>query len=92
MRTWEATTKLITKRLRRLENPVASGEVQGPSAADILRARRRRRLEAAGLPYEEPRVDPAFYANGRRPTWAEVLRSARARRCANAATAPGSES
>ena len=40
--------------------------------------RLRRRL---GPAYQEPPpLDPALYANGRRPTWAEVLRSARARR------------
>ena len=72
--------KLITKRLCRLESRVVSREFQGPSAVEILRERRRRCSEASGLPYVERPLDPALYANGRPPTWAEVLRSARARR------------
>jgi hypothetical protein len=38
----------------------------------------------SGLPYEERVPDPQLYEHGRCPTWAEVLRSARARRCADA--------
>jgi hypothetical protein len=77
--------KLITKRISRLENRVASREFQGPSWGEVLRERLRRRL---GPAYQEPPpLDPALYANGRRPTWAEVLRSARARRHAESVPA-----
>ena len=38
---------------RQLQPPPAVGE-RGPSAADVLRERRRRRLEAEGLPPDEP--------------------------------------
>jgi hypothetical protein len=73
--------KTIIRRLQKLEEKVANHEIGGPSCADILRERRRRRLEAMGLPYEEPSHDPKLYENGNRPTWADVLRSHRARRC-----------
>jgi hypothetical protein len=72
--------KLITRRIRLLKNRVASHEIGGPSPVEVLRERRRRRLEASGLPYEEPALDPLLIANGRRPTYAEILRSVRARR------------
>jgi hypothetical protein len=74
--------KHITRRICRLEMRVANHEIGGPSAAEILRERRRRRL---GPIYQEPPAqNPVRYANGRQPTCAEVLRSARARRRANA--------
>ena len=76
--------KFINKRICLLEKRVANHEIGGPSAVEILRERRRRRAEASGLPYVERPLDPALFADGRRPTWAEVLRSARARRCVNA--------
>ncbi|SRR5260370_42069985 len=76
--------KTIARRLRLLENRVASHEIGGPSPAEVLRERRRRRLEASGLPYEERALEPLPFELGRRPTCAEVLRSARARRCADA--------
>jgi hypothetical protein len=76
--------KLITKRLCRLEKRVANHEIGKPSAAEILRERRRRRAQVSGLPYGEHQPDPALYADGRRPTWAEILRSARALRRVNA--------
>jgi hypothetical protein len=73
--------RTITKRLCRLEGAVA-GRLRGPSPAEVLRERKRRRL---GEAYREPPpLDPVLYANGRQPTCAEVLRSARARRCVNA--------
>ena len=71
--------KTIIRRLRKLEEKVANHEIGCPSWVDVLRERRRRRLEAAGLPYEEP---PKLYENGKIPTWADVLRSHRAHRCA----------
>jgi hypothetical protein len=80
---WEAM-KTIIRRLRQLEEKAANQEIGGPNPVDVLRERRRRRAEASGVPYEEPMRDPKLYENGRRPTWAEVLRSHRARRCAEA--------
>jgi hypothetical protein len=76
--------KTIARRLRLLENRVASHEIGGPSPVEVLRERRRRRLEASGLPYEERAPESILYELGRRPTCAEVLRSARTRRCADA--------
>jgi hypothetical protein len=75
--------KTIIRRLCRLEETLA------PQAADeevrianLLRERRRRRLEASGLPYEERPVEPYPRTLGRRATWAEVLRERRALRTA----------
>src|SRR4051812_47149724 len=42
----------VRRLQRQLEPPPAVGE-RGPSAADVLRERRRRRLEAEGLPPDE---------------------------------------
>src|SRR5258708_3967298 len=52
------TMRAISNRIRRLERTLVPPVLdEGESAADILRARRRRRLEAAGLPFEEePRI------------------------------------
>ena len=72
--------KTIIRRLCRLEEKVATHEIGGPSWVDVLRERRRRRFEASGMPYEERAPGPRLYEHGRRPTWAEILRSARARR------------
>jgi hypothetical protein len=44
--------RAISYRIRRLEKIVAPPvPEEGESAADVLRARRRRRLEAAGQPF-----------------------------------------
>ncbi len=50
--------RAISNRLRRLEKTIAPPvPEEGESAADIFRARRRRRLEAAGEPFvEDPRI------------------------------------
>jgi hypothetical protein len=81
--------KMMARRLRLLENKVSKHEIVGPSWADVLRERRRRRLGSA---YKEPPPpDPVLYANGRQPTWAEVLRSARARRCTEARSRPAEQ-
>jgi hypothetical protein len=74
-------------RLRLLESRSSGQEIGKPSPADVLRERRRRRLEASGLPYE----DPSLYVNGRRPTCAEILRGARARRCADSQSQPAQQ-
>jgi hypothetical protein len=52
------TMRAISNRIRRLERALVPPVLEeGESAAEILRARRRRRLEAAGLPFvEEPRI------------------------------------
>src|SRR5260370_8021475 len=59
--------KLITRRIRLLENRVASHEIGRPSPVEVLRERRRRRLEANGLPYVE---------RGREPLVPDVCRGA----------------
>ena len=74
--------RTMAKRLRILENRLAPQEIGGVTIADTVRARRRRRCQESGLPYQEPTRDPILYANGRRPTLAEILRSRRARRIA----------
>jgi hypothetical protein len=72
--------KMMARRLRLLEIKVSKHEIGVRSWADVLRERRRRRLGSA---YKEPPPPlPALFVNGRQPTWAETLRSARARRCA----------
>ena len=72
--------KAIIRRLRLLENRVDSHEIGGPSWAEVLRERRRRRFEASGLPYEERAHGLLLGEHGRPQSWAEVLRGARARR------------
>jgi hypothetical protein len=75
--------KAIIMRLRRLEERVANRETGGPSPIEVLRERRRRHLEAIGLPYVERPRELLVFEDGRRPTCAEVLRAARARRHAD---------
>src|SRR5258708_240081 len=75
-----AGMKAIITRLRRLEERVANHQTGGPSRVDVLRERRRRRLEASGLPYVERPREPLVFEHGRCATCAEVLRAARARR------------
>jgi hypothetical protein len=82
--------KAIYRRLRRLEERVAAQDFQAPAWVEVLRERRRRRLEANGLPYEPVR-DPIPHVNGRRPTWAEVLRYRRSPRTAAAASRRAAE-
>jgi hypothetical protein len=72
--------KTIITRLRRLEERAAA-RFQVPDWVPILVEKQRRRAEANGLVYQEPWRDPELYANGRRPTWAQVLQSHQARRC-----------
>ena len=72
--------KTIVRRLSRLEERAANHEIGGPNWVEILMEKQRRRAEADGLPYKEPWLDPKLYANGRRPTWAQVLQSHQARR------------
>jgi hypothetical protein len=57
--------KAITGRLRRLETRFVPQVNEGVRrAADILRERRRRRLEAAGQPFEETRPEVASPGSG----------------------------
>ena len=75
--------KTIVRRLRKLEEKAASRAFIVAGWVSVLRERRRRRAEAAGVAYVEPvrvPIDPALFAKGRWPSWAEVLRSHRARR------------
>jgi hypothetical protein len=76
--------KAIDRRLRRLEE---QGKPQvnerGETHAEVIRARRRRRLEVAGLPYEEPPREIFVGARSR----SEIMRLARQRRRDRAASA-----
>jgi hypothetical protein len=74
--------KTIISRLRRLEERVADPNFGGPSPAEVLWERRRRRLEAEGLPFEERPPEPGFHTHGSGVLDAEVLLNARARRWA----------
>jgi hypothetical protein len=69
--------KALKRRIRRLEQRLAPQPAsRGPSAVDILRERRRRRLEAAGQPIEEPPAQVTSAA-GRLRSVVEILRQAR---------------
>jgi hypothetical protein len=67
--------KAVARRLRRLElkgqRAVAASEMS-PCAAEVLRERRRRRLEAEGLPPDEP--EPCLGGGGAPLSCAEMLR------------------
>jgi hypothetical protein len=67
--------KAMLRRLRRLElqcQRAAAVNESGPSAADVLRERRRRRLESEGLPPDEPEH---YLVGGSAPlSCAEMLR------------------
>jgi len=70
--------KAMHRRIRRLEEKWAPEPVsRGPSPADILRERRRRRLEAEGLAFEEPTPIQFTSGAGRRLSVAEILRQRR---------------
>ena len=71
--------KALKRRIRRLEQRLAPQPAnQGPSAVDILRERRRR-LEAAGQPFEEPAPAQVTSGSGRPRSVVEILRQARNR-------------
>ncbi len=66
----------IGRRLRRLEDQLKPRvNEHGETAADVVRARRRRRLEAAGLLYEE--LSREIFAGAR--SRGEIMRFARQR-------------
>jgi hypothetical protein len=69
--------KAIFKRLCRLEDRVAGPGFQGPSPAEVLLERRRRRLEAGGLPFELPPPGRLVHARGNSLRIADVLRNRR---------------
>ncbi len=64
----------IGRRLRRLEDQLKPRvNEHGETAADVVRSRRRRRLEAAGLPYEDrPREISAALGQGAKPFVGQV--------------------
>jgi len=70
----------LQRRIRKLEAPFAVHEVVEASWVAVMRERQRRRAEAEGRPYVEPVREPLVNANGRCPTWAEVMRARRAHR------------
>jgi hypothetical protein len=74
--------KAIFKRLCRLEDRVASPGFQGPSPAEVLFERRRRRLEASGLPFEDRPPESFLCPHGK--SIADVLRNRRTRRSTEA--------
>jgi len=88
--------RALKRRIRRLEEKLAPEPVsRGPSPADILRERRRRRLQAEGLAFEEPTPIQFTSGTGRRLSVAEILRQRRDNRlrsnsghAASAARAP----
>jgi len=72
--------KALKRRIRRLEQRLAPQPAsKGPSAVDILRERRRRRLEAAGQLFEEPAPAQLTSGSGRPRSVVEILRQARNR-------------
>ena len=80
--------KAILRRLDRIEQSLApkptAQDRRMAELADLIRERRRRRLEAAGLPFQEPPpLPPNCY--GRRLSIAETLRARREERLMEAA-------
>ena len=80
--------KAILRRLDRIEQSLApkptAQDRRMAELADLIRERRRRRLEAAGLPFQEPPpLPPNCY--GRRLSIAETLRARREERLMQAA-------
>jgi hypothetical protein len=68
--------KALKRRICRLEQRLAPQPAsKGPSPVDILRERRRRRLEAAGQPFEEPPAQVTSAADRPRSV-VEILRQA----------------
>jgi hypothetical protein len=78
--------KPIMRRLRRLELNFGVCESDGPSVAEIIYERRRRRLAAEGLPCEEH--PPGYFRRGGSGVIdADELRNALTRRHAEAVLA-----
>ena len=72
--------KALLRRICQLQERVASSNSSGPSWVDVLFERQRLRREASGLPPEP--LEPLLDERGRPRTWADVLTSCQARRCA----------
>jgi hypothetical protein len=73
--------KMILTRLTRLEErSMPSIDWASQQTADLLRERRRRRLEAAGLPFEDRQPRSALLNQGRLLSFAETLRLCRQER------------
>jgi hypothetical protein len=74
--------KAIDRRLRRLEESFSPQEnEQGESLAELIRARRRRRAEASGEPFEL-RPCEVIHDQDRYLSVADILRSGRQRTAA----------
>jgi hypothetical protein len=73
----------LQRRVRKLELPLAVYEVPEPGWVAVMRERRRRRAEAEGRPYVEPVRESLIIEQGNCPSWDQVMRAHRARRCAN---------
>jgi hypothetical protein len=70
--------KTMIRRLRRIEARLApKPDVASERAAELIRERRRRRLEAAGQPYEELPWHTVALPPGRRLSIAETIRIGR---------------
>jgi hypothetical protein len=83
--------KVMFRRLRRLEERLApKPDAASERAAEVIRERRRRRLEAAGQPYEELSWHTIELPSGRRLSIAEAIRLGRQlAQQRSLATAPG---
>jgi hypothetical protein len=81
----------LQRRIRKLDAPLAVHEVVEASWVAVMRERQRRRAEAEGRTYVEPLREPLVLANGTCPTWAEIMRAHRARRCAESQRAGTAE-
>ena len=74
------TVKALVTRIRRLEQRnVTAEDNKSQLLANLIRERRRRRLEASGERFEELPESPMRVAPGRRLSYAETLRHARQR-------------
>jgi hypothetical protein len=77
--------KAILSRLDRIEQSIApkptAQDRRMAELADLIRERRRRRVEAAGLPFQERPPLPREY-HGRRLSIAETIRARREDRLA----------
>src|SRR5450759_3633154 len=74
--------KAIFRRLCRLEDRAARPDFQGPSPAEVLFERRRRRSEASGLTFGDRPPEPFLCPHGK--SIADVLRNRRTLRLTEA--------
>ena len=72
--------RAVIRRLCRLEEKfVPQEDPESLRIADLLRERRRRRLEASGQPFEDAPRETVYAGPGRRLSIAETLRLGRQR-------------